>query len=160
MKVKTIIDEDFINYKYPSMFIGTCFCDFKCCKEAKVSTSICQNEPIVQMPNIEIPTDEIFRRYSENPITSAIVIGGLEPMFQFTEIIELIIYFRKQGYMDDIVLYTGYYPDEIPEKINILKQYKNIIVKFGRFLPNHVPHFDEVLGVKLASNNQYAVRIS
>ena len=38
--------------------------------------------------------------------------------------------------------------------------YSNIIIKFGRFIPNREPHFDEVLGVNLASNNQYAKRIS
>ena len=35
-------------------------------------------------------------------------------------------------------------------------QYDNIVVKFGRFRPNQDPHYDNVLGVKLASNNQYA----
>ena len=30
-----------------------------------------------------------------------------------------------------------------------------IIVKFGRFRPNQEKHFDEVLGIYLASNNQY-----
>jgi hypothetical protein len=36
----------------------------------------------------------------------------------------------------------------------------NIIIKYGRFIPNHQPHYDEILGVKLASDNQYAERIS
>lgn len=38
--------------------------------------------------------------------------------------------------------------------------YENIIIKFGRFIPNDVEHYDEILGVKLKSNNQYAKRIS
>ena len=33
MIIKGIIDEDFVNYKKPSMFLGTCFCDLKCCRE-------------------------------------------------------------------------------------------------------------------------------
>jgi hypothetical protein len=41
-----------------------------------------------------------------------------------------------------------------------LKSFSNIIIKFGRFIPNQEPHYDEVLGVKLASDNQYARRIS
>ena len=41
-----------------------------------------------------------------------------------------------------------------------LKQYDNIIIKFGRFIPNQEKHYDEVLGVELASPNQYARRIS
>ena len=32
----------------------------------------------------------------------------------------------------------------------------NIIVKFGRFIPNSPHIYDTLLGVELASNNQYA----
>ena len=42
----------------------------------------------------------------------------------------------------------------------MLSRFDNIIIKFGRFVPNQTPHCDEVLGVKLVSNNQYAVKIS
>ena len=41
----------------------------------------------------------------------------------------------------------------------ILKKYKNIIVKFGRFIPNQEKQYDEVLGVYLASNNQYGEKL-
>ena len=37
--------------------------------------------------------------------------------------------------------------------------FTNIIIKFGRYIPNQKPHYDEVLGVNLASDNQYAERI-
>jgi len=46
------------------------------------------------------------------------------------------------------------------DKLTLLSQYKNVIIKFGRFIPNQEPHYDEILGVNLASNNQYARRIS
>ena len=49
---------------------------------------------------------------------------------------------------------------EIKEYIDKLKAFPNIIVKFGRYIPNHEKHFDEVLGIYLASDNQYAERIS
>ena len=60
---------------------------------------------------------------------------------------------------DDIVIYTGYNENEILKKITTLKQFKNIIVKFGRFIPNRPHRYDEVLGVELASDNQYGERI-
>ena len=40
MRVKGIIEEDFVNYKVPSMFINTCFCDFKCCTELGLDLSL------------------------------------------------------------------------------------------------------------------------
>jgi hypothetical protein len=36
MKVKDIIDENFQDYKKPSMFISTCFFDWKCCIESAI----------------------------------------------------------------------------------------------------------------------------
>lgn len=160
MKVKTIVDEDFVNYKYPSMFIATCRCTWKCPKELGIDISICQNEPIAELPDIEIPVDKIFHRYSQNPITSSIVIGGLEPMLQFDEVVEIIKYFRDHRCNDDIVIYTGYYKDEVQQYIEQLKQYPNIIIKFGRYKPDSKPKLDNVLGVTLASENQFAVKIS
>lgn len=160
MQVKTIIDEDFTNYKNPSMFISTCYCNWKCCIEQGLDKSICQNSEIAQQKNIEISADEIFSRYNSNPITNALVIGGLEPFLQFKEVYTLIKYFRDNKCSDDIVIYTGYYDYEIQNQLNELKQFSNIIIKFGRFIPNQNSHYDEILGIKLASNNQYAERIS
>lgn len=57
---------------------------------------------------------------------------------------------------DDIVIYTGYTEEEIKDKIEWLSLYENIIIKFGRFIPNQGKHFDEILGIELASPNQYA----
>ena len=31
ISIRFIKDEDFVNYRKPSMFIGTARCDFKCC---------------------------------------------------------------------------------------------------------------------------------
>ena len=61
---------------------------------------------------------------------------------------------------DDIVIYTGYTEEESAEIIKELSKEKNIIIKFGRFIPDQESHYDEVLGVNLASPNQYARRIS
>ena len=45
-----------------------------------------------------------------------------------------------------------------PEWIQRLATYGNVVVKFGRYIPNQKHIFDEVLGVELASDNQYAER--
>ena len=51
-----------------------------------------------------------------------------------------------------------HYFEEVPEWIQQLATYGNVIVKFGRYVPNQKHIFDEVLGVELASDNQYAER--
>ena len=90
---------------------------------------------------------------------SALVCGGLEPCDSWEELKELIHTLRKYK-EDDIVIYTGYYKNEIEDKIKWFKQYPNIIVKFGRYIPNRPSRYDDVLSITLASDNQYAERIS
>lgn len=160
MRVKEIKDEDFVNYKVPSMFVATCFCDFKCCRDANIPISTCQNEPIAKQLDIEISADEILRRYQKNPITYAIVIGGLEPMLQFDEVLELVRTFRNGGCQDPIIIYTGYYESEIVNEIGLLSQFPNIILKVGRFKPGQKPHKDELLDVMLVNDEQKAIQIS
>lgn len=156
MRVKAIKDEDFVNYKVPCMFISTCFCDWKCCHDANIPEEVCQNNELASMRTIDVSADSIYRRYINNPISEAIVIGGLEPIKQFDEIYELIEYFRVNSCKDNFVIYTGYNKDEITDEIRQLSDFKNIIIKFGRFIPNQKPHYDHVLGVNLISDNQYA----
>lgn len=80
-------------------------------------------------------------------------------MDQFKELCEFIFKFRHLS-NDDIVIYTGYNKDEIADEVAVLSTFSNIIIKFGRFVPNSTARFDEVLGIKLASDNQYAEKIS
>jgi pyruvate-formate lyase-activating enzyme len=159
MRVKTIVDETFQDYKKPSMLIGTISCTWKCLKELGLDISICQNCELAKAKTINIDDLTIVNRYLSNPITSAIVFGGLEPILQLDEVISLIEKFREKT-EDDIVIYTGYYHDEIMTELLKLKQYKNIVVKFGRFIPNRPSKFDDVLGIELISDNQYAIKIS
>jgi len=161
MRVKTIVDEDFVNYKKPSMFIGTISCNGKCCIEAGIPLSVCQNDGWRSCAPVLIDDHDLFRRYADNCLTQAIVFGGLEPMEQFDELVAFLDIMRRHyGCLDDVVIYTGYSPEEIQGELKVMKQYENIIIKFGRFRPNQQTHYDEVLGVNLASDNQYAVKIS
>lgn len=158
MDVKGILDEDFVNYKVPSMFISTKTCTFKCDKEC--GRPVCQNSELAATASKTISDDTIIRRYLKNPITKAIVFGGLEPFDQTVELHEFISKLRGKYHCDDtVVIYTGYMPNEITMELMALMPFKHIIVKFGRFVPGQKPHYDEVLGIKLASDNQYAKAI-
>lgn len=160
MLVKGITDEDFINYKLPSMFIATATCSFKCDKE--YGKPVCQNSELVKQPTHNISNALIANRYIHNDITRALVFGGLEPFDQFNDMCHLIGIIRNNYHLpDDIVIYTGYNRDEIEDKVAFLiERYSNLIIKFGRYVPDQQPHYDPVLGVYLASDNQYAERIS
>ena len=159
MQIKELKDEDFINYSKPSMFIIFPSCSFKCDKEN--GCNLCQNSHLAQEPTLDMPINNILHRYIYNDITSAIVCGGLEPFDSENDLLSLVDTAREYFYIrDDIVIYTGYTEEELKDRFVFqqLIQYPNIIIKFGRFRPNQTPHYDEVLGIKLASDNQYAKR--
>ena len=108
---------------------------------------------------MEVSIDDLVNGYVNNPITEAVVMQGLEPFDSWNDLKEFVQKLREYN-NDDIVIYTGYYKEEIIDKVEILRKYKNIIIKYGRFLYNDKPIFDDILGITLASSNQYAERIS
>ena len=154
MKIKGLISEDFVNYKKPAMTIM-----FPHCNGFKCGAEYCQNSPLSKAEDIEMDISNIVIRYLNNPITESVVMQGLEPFDSWDDLIGLVGCLRHST-DDDIVIYTGYYKEEIADKIALLSKYKNIIIKYGRYIPDQKKHYDEVLGVYLASENQYAERIS
>lgn len=157
MIIKQLLDEDFVNYKKPSMFIGFPYCSWKCDKECGMQ--VCQNSALATSPIKNIGYKTIVNRYINNPLTSAVCCGGLEPFDTWDDLYGLVTYLRVST-QDDIVIYTGYYKEEIEEYIYKLKIFSNIIIKFGRYIPGYEKHYDEILGIYLASDNQYAQKIS
>lgn len=157
MLLKGLTDEDFVNYYIPSMFLIFPVCTFKCEKEC--GQKCCQNSSLAQADAVDYPVKELVRRYIENPISRAVVCGGLEPFDSFEDLNEFISEFRKYS-SDDIVIYTGYEKEEVRSFVEMLKPYHNIVIKFGRFRPDRNKVHSILLGVDLASDNQYAERIS
>ena len=153
MKIKGLISEDLVNYKKPSMTIIFPYCTFKC------GEGYCQNSELAKAPIIEMNVNNLVDRYINNPITEAVVMQGLEPFDSWNDL-KSFVHELREYCNDDIVIYTGYDKNEIIEKINELSKYTNIIVKFGRYIPNQEKHYDEVLGVYLASSNQRGEKIS
>ena len=159
MQIKGLRDEDFVNYRKPSMFVIFPFCSFKCDKEN--GCNLCQNSHLAQEPIIENGINNLITRYVDNPLTKSIVCGGLEPFDSANDLLDLVDTAREwYSIKDDIIIYTGYTEEELQDNFTFqqITKYPNIVIKFGRFRPGHNGHYDEVLGVKLSSENQYAKR--
>ena len=154
LTLKGIKFEDFTNYKKGAMFLAFPKCSWKCEKDCGIK-GICQNSELALQQNYTWSIESIIQKYQESPFTEAVVCGGLEPFDSFNQLLLFIEEFRKVS-DDDIVIYTGYNKEEIIDKINILQNYNNIIIKYGRFIPNQKSKYDDILGITLASPNQYA----
>ena len=151
-----VIMEDFVNYKVPSTLVAFPYCSMKCNKEQ--GKKVCHNSTLNHLEALDISADEIVEMYLRNSISKALVLQGMEPLDSPADLRELLITFRKAT-KDPIVIYTGYYEHEgaVQSLISFLVAYNidNVIMKFGRFIPDKPTVFDEVLGVNLASDNQY-----
>lgn len=159
MRIKGLVHEDFIQYQKPSMFIATSKCSFKCDKAAHAN--VCQNSALANSPIHDINNQDIIGAYKRNPITKSIVIGGLEPLDDFDDLLKFFKDMYNANIIDDIVVYTGYEELDVKSYIRELSEWVKgrFIVKYGRFIPNSQSKYDSVLGVTLASDNQYAVVI-
>jgi len=159
MLLKGIIDYDIINYKEPTLTLLFPFCDFKCDKIN--DKPVCQNSNLVNEHTIDISFDKIWDLYKQNPLTKGFCCQGLEPFESYHELINFINFIRTIKKCNDvIIIYTGYGQGEEFLIEAALKNYHNIIIKWGRYLEGNEPHYDKILGVNLASNNQYAEKIS
>ena len=63
MWVKTVQDEDFVNYKEPSMFIAFPCCTWKCEKECGMQ--VCQNGPLATASIINVDINIIIETLQE-----------------------------------------------------------------------------------------------
>jgi len=159
MLITNIIDEDTTNYKKLAMFVGLPYCDGKCWRELGFPSSICINDDLRNAEKINMSVEELIERYNNNPLTESVVFGGMEPFDSWNDLYEFVVKFRANC-KDDIVIYTGYKEDEIADKVAALSKFPRMIVKFGRFNPNGKSRYDDVLGLTLVSDNQYAKVIS
>lgn len=119
---------------------------------------MCQNSELTRSKNITVSTQRIIDRFTNNPISKALVLSGLDPFDSYEDMIKLVQDFRKQC-SNTIVIYSGYTKDELSDRIPILHDLGNVVIKYGRYIPNQSKHFDDCLGVYLASDNQYAENV-
>lgn len=148
---------DVVNYIRPTFNVASGItCTFKCGKD------LCQNCELTKQKKITLDISDIIVKYDKQILAKSITFQGLEPLDNMNQLLWFIYDFRE-NHKDDIILWTGYTKEECADLIYLIKEkmkWDNIIIKFGRFIPNQKPHYDEILGVNLASDNQYAEKIS
>ena len=148
----TDIRETFIDYKKVGLYVSGTKCNLNC--------KMCFNDNLKHSPTIKInPLSFVENYIIKNQIIESVIFSGLNWFDKFEDLVRLITCIRIYTNIE-IVIYTGYKESELLKEIEILKEYSNIIVKFGEYIPNDNSIFDETLGVSLSSSNQYAKKIS
>ena len=153
--------EVFNDFKLPMLLVAMPYCDWKCCIEQNIPITTCQNNHLDLERVNHITNEELTKKILNNILVDGVIFGGLETInkFSFPEILDFVEYFRSQS-DKPIVIYTGYYPDEILDEVTQLQKYNNIYMKFGRFKINSKTKYDGVLGITLSSENQFGIKIS
>lgn len=150
------MQEVFQDYKKSALLLSTCFCDWKCCNEAGIDKSVCQNNKIAQQKEVVVSFSSLLKKVRSS-ITDSIIFAGLEPLLQIDEVVQCIDYLREHNVKKDIIIFTGYYLEEIDHNTLERLSDKRVILKCGRYIPNRPSVFDQVLGITLVSDNQYGV---
>ena len=90
MKLKFLLDVDCVNYKKISMFLGFPNCNWKC------GRALCQNSALAQEPSVDIGYEPLIQRYLNNPLSEAVVCGGLDPLDSWEELKIFVSLFREK----------------------------------------------------------------
>lgn len=157
IELKGIVWEDMVNYKKICTTLMFPHCDFKCDKE--FGTQICQNGGLAAAPSQRHDINDIMCTFAHVYLSEAIVLQGLEPLDDPLDVLTVAAALREWKFNVDLVIYTGYNKSEISQDFLdqlIATTPGRLIIKWGRYVPNQQPHYDPVLGVNLASDNQYA----
>lgn len=144
-----------------SIALGTT-CSFKCCLELNLPASICQNNNCINNPKVITTIKKLIDLYLNQNMIKSLTFNGLEVLDNLRLLLWFIYYFRQQS-QDNIIIWTGYTEEECKDLIYLIKEkmkWENIIIKFGRYIPNQKFHYDEILGINLVSDNQYSKKIS
>jgi len=160
IEVFDVNETDFINYKESTFMIYSGIsCTFKCDKEN--GTQICQNWGIRNNKRIKTSIEGLINKYLNQNISKSISFQGLEPLDNLFQLLCFIYRFRIKC-DDPIIIWTGYTEEECDSLIQLIKSMnlKNIIIKFGRYIPGQKSHYDEILGIRLSSDNQYSKMIN
>ena len=155
IKIKGIIWEDMVNYKKIGMTLM-----FPICKGFKCGAEFCQNSGLAAAPSETVLINPLMRNYINNPITEAIILQGLEPFDSLVDVYTVAAGLSDFNITDDLVIFTGYNKEEISWRLDPLYNIPgHLIIKWGRYIPNQTPHYDPILGIYLASDNQYGEMI-
>lgn len=148
MRVREIIYNDTTKYRKPS------------------ATIMMDNGGQDEEPAPAMKTEDVINEVLNGNRMSAFVFAGDEPYEQIDSIISFVKDLREYHHSDtDVVIYTDHYPIEscVVEGTDKLSEYKNIYIKWGRQLDEDeecTDVFDEVLGVRLPSDNQFGEKVS
>ena len=157
IELKGIIWEDMVNYKKICTTLMFPKCNWKC--DIENGVQLCQNRGLAATPSQWYDINDIMTKYMHTYLSEAIVLQGLEPLDSPLDVYTVAAALKCWKIDNDLVIYTGYNPHE-DEVDNIIDSISylipgHLIVKWGRYIPNQTPHYDPILGIKLASDNQY-----
>ena len=157
IELKGVIEEDMVNYRKIGMTLMFPKCNWKC--DIENGVQLCQNKGLAATASQTVDVKALLERYKNNPITEAIILQGLEPLDSPVDVYTVAALLKELNITDDLVIYTGYKKEEVSSEdlqtiANIIPG--KLIIKWGRYIPNQEKHYDEILGVYLASDNQYA----
>jgi pyruvate-formate lyase-activating enzyme len=135
-------------------FVGALICAVSC----SIGCKDCFNESVKQEPNRCSYIPNILDEIQANPFNEGVILAGLEWSSQPKELIALVKEATKRHL--PIIIYTGYTSDQFIRRVPRIKEFPNVLIKYGSFNQNLRSFEHKEYGVNLASTNQHIQKIS
>lgn len=120
----------------------------------------CFNQHLRDIETLTETTDEILDKVQANPLHEGIILAGLEWSEQLEQMIDLVTAAKRRGLQ--VMIYTGHTLDEFIEVVgndNYYDKLAGCYLKLGKYDETKLTKDIEWCGVKMASFNQYILKI-
>jgi len=130
-------------------FVGALVCALDC----NIGCKGCFNQSLKEAPIFYKKADEIMDEIMSNPFNEGVILAGLEWSLQPTELLALV----KSATVRNmpVIVYTGHDINTFLRRVPLIKQFTEVLVKYGAYDESKLSLTHEAYGIKLASTNQH-----
>ena len=145
IKTKGIVHERVEDAPFMGALISAVDCNLNC--------KGCFNQHIKDLPNIEMDSEDILDKVTNDPFNEGIILAGLEWSLQPKELREMVNSARKRKLK--VIVYSGLSEEEFKKKFTDIYGLKgDMYFKFGKYDEKLKVNNNIQYDVKLATSNQ------
>lgn len=145
IKTKGIVHDRVEDAPFMGALISAVDCNLNC--------KGCFNQHLKDLPNIEMDSEDILDKVTNDPFNEGIILAGLEWSLQPKELREMVNWARKRKLK--VIVYSGLSEEEFKKKFPDIYGLKgDMYFKFGKYDEKLKVNNNIQYDVKLATSNQ------
>ncbi|MCH4890037.1 radical SAM protein [Acidaminobacter sp. JC074] len=129
-------------------FVGALVCALDC----NIGCKGCFNQSLKEAPIFYKKADEVLDEIMSNPFNEGVILAGLEWSLQPSELMAMIKSCASKNI--PVIVYTGHKIETFLRRVPKIKNYPEVLIKYGAYDESKLSLTHEAYGVRLASTNQ------